>query len=280
MKKIIMMLVICCLIMGGTACSDNGTDETAQGQMTEEEKPEGINSDIYTYGTKALEAVDLYLDAEIEKEEAYEILNSMSERIGEDNDSIIKNYIYGLEGNFDIKEDETLNIEDIKKGRDDLAGAIGSSLRYRDTVMATLNITQEDFIENYNAMLEQINTNLVIDNFETTEQREEAMEYWSVTGENNDIKIVIFVDGKSDKINSFRMFVNKEINENTIEDVITYFLAASQVLNPELDLDVLDKNLVLTDFEDGSLELYETKEATYGKSVLGDSSIILDIVAK
>ena len=79
------------------------------------------------------------------------------------------------------------------------------------------------------------------------------------------------------------MFVDKEIDEGVIEDINIYFLTASQVLNPELDLDVLDENFVLTDFENGLLEVYETKEVEYSKSILDDASTIsaiLDIVAK
>ncbi|HIT87374.1 MAG TPA: hypothetical protein IAB62_06450 [Candidatus Coprocola pullicola] len=79
------------------------------------------------------------------------------------------------------------------------------------------------------------------------------------------------------------MFVDKEIDESVIEDINIYFLTASQVLNPELDLDVLDENFVLTDFENGLLEVYETKEVEYSKSILDDASTIsaiLDIVAK
>lgn len=166
MKKIIMMLVICCLIMGGTACSDNGTDETAQGQMTEAEKPEGINSDIYTYGTKALEAVDLYLDAEIEKEEAYEILNSMTERVGESNDTGIRSYIRILNGDFDIKEDKTLNIEDIKTDRDNLAGVLGEELRYRETALLEFDVTGDMFIEVFNKALAEIEPRLMLGEFE------------------------------------------------------------------------------------------------------------------
>ena len=56
------------------------------------------------------------------------------------------------------------------------------------------------------------------------------------------------------------MFVDKEIDESVIEDINIYFLTASQILNPELDLDVLDENFVLTDFENGLLEVYKTKE--------------------
>ena len=79
------------------------------------------------------------------------------------------------------------------------------------------------------------------------------------------------------------MFVDKEIDESVIEDINIYFLTASQILNPELDLDVLDENFVLTDFENGLLEVYETKEVEYSKSILDDTSTIsaiLDIVAK
>ncbi len=79
------------------------------------------------------------------------------------------------------------------------------------------------------------------------------------------------------------MFVDKEIDESVIEDINIYFLTASQILNPELDLDVLDENFVLTDFENGLLEVYETKEVEYSKSILDDASTIsaiLDIVAK
>ncbi len=79
------------------------------------------------------------------------------------------------------------------------------------------------------------------------------------------------------------MFVDKEIDESVIEDINIYFLTASQVLNPELDLDVLDENFVLTDFENGLLEVYKTKEVEYSKSILDDASTIsaiLDIVAK
>ena len=79
------------------------------------------------------------------------------------------------------------------------------------------------------------------------------------------------------------MFVDKEIDESVIEDINIYFLTASQILNPELDLDVLDENFVLTDFENGLLEVYETIEVEYSKSILDDASTIsaiLDIVAK
>ncbi len=79
------------------------------------------------------------------------------------------------------------------------------------------------------------------------------------------------------------MFVDKEIDESVIEDINIYFLTASQILNPELDLDVLDENFVLTDFENGLLEVYKTKEVEYSKSILDDASTIsaiLDIVAK
>ncbi len=79
------------------------------------------------------------------------------------------------------------------------------------------------------------------------------------------------------------MFVDKEIDESVIEDINIYFLTASQILNPELDLDVLDENFVLTDFENGLLEVYKTKEVEYSKSILDDAStisVILDIVAK
>lgn len=79
------------------------------------------------------------------------------------------------------------------------------------------------------------------------------------------------------------MFIDKEIDESVIEDINIYFLTASQILNPELDLDVLDENFVLTDFENGLLEVYETKEVEYSKSILDDASTIsaiLDIVAK
>ncbi len=79
------------------------------------------------------------------------------------------------------------------------------------------------------------------------------------------------------------MFADKEIDESVIEDINIYFLTASQILNPELDLDVLDENFVLTDFENGLLEVYKTKEVEYSKSILDDASTIsaiLDIVAK
>lgn len=79
------------------------------------------------------------------------------------------------------------------------------------------------------------------------------------------------------------MFVDKEIDESVIEDINIYFLTASQILNSELDLDVLDENFVLTDFENGLLEVYKTKEVEYSKSILDDASTIsaiLDIVAK
>ena len=116
-----------------------------------------------------------------------------------------------------------------------------------------------------------------------TKQKNGKIEYYSILGKSDGIEIVIFADGKSNKINTFRMFVNKEIDQSVIEDMDIYFLTASQILNPELALDVLDENLILTDFENGLLEVYETKEAKYSKSIFDEgstSSAILDIVAK
>ena len=111
----------------------------------------------------------------------------MVERVEDSNDTGIESYIRILNRDFDIVDDDILNNEDVKKNRDDLATSIGSVLRYRDTEMATLDVTQEDFIKNYNFVLEKVKPNLVIDNFKITEQKNGSIEYHSISGENNGI---------------------------------------------------------------------------------------------
>ncbi len=144
-----------------------------------------LDDDYYNYGVKALEAVDQYLDAEIEKEETISTLVGLKERVGENDD-------YGIETLWSIlsllessleKDSPDFNINDVKQYRDDLAGLLKSSLRYRDTTKKTFDITSEKFLKAMNIALESIDNSLLLDDFtriETDTEKYFDVAYYSI----------------------------------------------------------------------------------------------------
>lgn len=295
MKKMIAFMLACCLAFGATACSNtntnkpepakqeetqdntDSTNETSKESNTNSANNTLLGDEYYNYGIKALESVDQYLDAEIEKEETISTLVGLKERVGENDD-------YGIETLWSIlsllessleKDSPDFNINDVKQYRDDLAGLLKSSLRYRDTTKKTFDITSEKFLKAMNIALESIDNSLLLDDFtriETDTEKYFDVAYYSIV--KNGITVEYSVDKKTDKLTTLRIATELDNpSENDLYNLVYYCGIAIGILNydSDSDNDIIAKELKLDDFSNGSSGDYKSNNAEYTKYIFNNN---------
>lgn len=292
MKKYIAILLATFMLFGTSACSsktnnvdNSNSTSTNSANNTSSANNTLLDDDYYNYGIKALEAVDQYLDAEIEKGEVFSTLTSLKERVGESDDYGIDTLwaiLSLLESSFD-KDSSDFNIDDVKKYRDDLAGFLKSSLRYRDTTKKTFDITSKDCFEKINMALESIDNSLILNDFKKVEL-EEANYFpvsFYVTTHNN-ISIQYQVDNKTDKLISFLIQLKIDPDNVNFDDLSAFGLylgMLSASLEPDIDADKLSQGLDLDNISDNNIKSYETDKVLYVKT-FKDNEISLGLYVK
>ena len=303
MKKMIAFMLACCLAFGATACSNtntnkpepakqeetqdntDSTNETSKESNTNSANNTLLGDEYYNYGIKALESVDQYLDAEIEKGEMLSTLVGLKERVGENDD-------YGIETLWSIlsllessleKDSPDFNIDDVKKYRDDLAGFLKSSLRYRDTTKKTFDITSKDCFEKINMALESIDNSLIVNDFKKVELEEAnyfPVSFYATT--HNNVSIQYQVDNKTDKLISFLIKLKIDPDNVNFDDLSAFGLYLGMIsasLEPDIDGDKLGQGLDFDNISDNNIKSYETDKVLYIK-IFKDNEISLGIYVK
>lgn len=282
MKKSIAFVLAASMAFGVSACSNeiNNADNsnnasTSSTNNTSKGNNSLLEDEYFDYGTKALEAVDQYLDLETEKEELISTVASLIERVGESDDY----WIGTLGANLSLLQMALDNnppdfyIDDVKEYRDNLAVLLNSPLRYRDTERKTLNITSKDFFRTMNTALETIDSSLVLNDFskiETDDEKYGNIAHYSTR--KNDIDIVYLVDKKTDELISIR-FLADNPSEKDIYNLVSYWGTTIAILSPvsNTDNDTIIKELKLDDLSKEGSEEYKNDKIEYMKSIHGDS---------
>ncbi len=289
MKKYIAMLLATFMLFGTSACSsetnnvnNSNSTNTSSTNNTSSGNNSLLHGEYFDYGTKALEAVDQYLDVEMEKEELISILASLQERVGESEDYGIGT-LYAILSLLQMTLDDNppdFYIDDVKEYRDDLAFLLlDSPLRYRDTARKTLNITSKDFFDAMNTALQSIDSSLVLNDFSKVETEDEKYIgtacYSTIK---NGIQIVYLVDQKTDKLISLRFIGNLDNpSEKDLQNLVSYWKTTVDILNPisDTDNDTVIKELKLDDLSNKGSEEYKNDKVEYMKSIYDNSYFLL-----
>lgn len=289
MKKMIALMLACCVVFGASACGNgtndtnevngktNTTNETSTEKNTSSANNTLLDDDYYNYGIKALEAVDQYLDNEIEFEKAHETIKELKEKISENDKSGIYSLISLLGSNLE-NSNKDLEMDGIKKYRDYLAGFLAKTLRYNETALPTFNITGNTFINQLNMILEETDPTLVLGNFEKKEISEGAIKeiYYLFTTDTG-ISVRYIIDKETGRLAGFTVSTDiQNLNENVFLDIGSYFAIANVVLNLDTTIDEFEENLHLSDFETKDYFMYNTEEANYSKFI-SDTQLLLKI---
>lgn len=279
MKKSIAILLTGCLMFGVASCG-NGTNsmnevssinEVSNTNDTSSANNTLLDDEYYNYGIKALEAVDKYLDAEIEKEEAFSTLTGLIERVGESDDygietlwvtlSLLQSSLEKNSSDFDVNE--------IKEYRDNLASLLKSSLRYRETAKKTFDITSKDCFEKINIVLETIDNSLILNDFKKVEVEEAnyfPVSFYATT--HNNVSIQYQVDNKTDKLISFLIQLKIDPNNVNFDDLSAlglYIGMIAAMLEPNIDVDKLIQELDIDNISEDNHKSSETDKVLYLK---------------
>ena len=285
MKKYIAILLATFMILGTSACSNetnNANNSNSTSTSSTNNTSSGNNSlldgEYFDYGTKALEAVDKYLDVEMEKEELISILASLEERVGESEDYGIGT-LHAILSLLQMTLDDNppdFYIDDVKEYRDDLAFLLlDSPLRYRDTARKTLNITSKDFFEAMNTALEAIDSSLVLNDFSKVETEDEKyIDTACYSTIKNGVNVTYIVDKKTDKLIMLRFVADLDNpSEKELQNLVFYWSTTVDILNPisDADNDTVIKELKLDDLSNEGSEEYKNDKVEYTKSIYNNN---------
>lgn len=284
MKKYIAIILTACMALGVSACSNetnNANNSNSTSTSSTNNTSSGNNSlldgEYFDYGTKALEAVDKYLDVEMEKEEVLSTLSALIERVGESEDYGIGT-LWAILSLLQMTLDDNppdFYIDDVKEYRDDLAFLLDSPLRYRDTTRKTLNITSKDFFEAMNTALEAIDSSLVLNDFSKVETEDEKyIDTACYSTIKNGVNVTYIVDKKTDKLITLRFVADLDNpSEKELQNLVSYWGITIGILNhvSDTDNDTVIKELKLDDlFNEGSEE-YKNDKVEYTKSIYNNN---------
>lgn len=284
MKKYIAIILTACMALGVSACSNetnNANNSNSTSTSSTNNTSSGNNSlldgEYFDYGTKALEAVDKYLDVEMEKEEVLSTLTALIERVGESEDYGIGT-LWAILSLLQMTLDDNppdFYIDDVKEYRDDLAFLLDSPLRYRDTTRKTLNITSKDFFEAMNTALEAIDSSLVLNDFSKVETEDEKyIDTACYSTIKNGVNVTYIVDKKTDKLITLRFVADLDNpSEKELQNLVSYWGITIGILNhvSDTDNDTVIKELKLDDlFNEGSEE-YKNDKVEYTKSIYNNN---------
>lgn len=284
MKKYIAILLATFMILGISACSsetnnvnNSNNTNTSSTNNTSSGNSSLLDGEYFDYGTKALEAVDKYLDVEMEKEELISILASLEERVGESEDYGIGT-LHAILSLLQMTLDDNppdFYIDDVKEYRDNLAFLLDSPLRYRDTIRKTLNITSKDFFDAMNVALQSIDSSLVLNDFSKVETEDEKYIgtacYSTIK---NGVNVTYIVDKKTDKLIMLRFVADLDNpSEKELQNLVSYWKTTIDILNPisDADNDTVIKELKLDDLSNKGSEEYKNDKVEYMKSIYNNN---------
>lgn len=284
MKKYIAILLATFMLFGISACSsetnnvnNSNNTSTSNTNNTNSGNNSLLHGEYFDYGTKALEAVDKYLDVEMEKEELISILASLEERVGESEDYGIGT-LHAILSLLQMTLDDNppdFYIDDVKEYRDNLAFLLDSPLRYRDTIRKTLNITSKDFFDAMNVALQSIDSSLVLNDFSKVETEDEKYIgtacYSTIK---NGVNVTYIVDKKTDKLIMLRFVADLDNpSEKELQNLVSYWKTTVDILNPisDADNDTVVKELKLDDLSNKGSEEYKNDKVEYMKSIYNNN---------
>lgn len=144
--------------------------------------------------------------------------------------------------------------------------------------LAEFNITGDEFIQKMNMLLAEVNSEykLELENFQISANTEKATTYSTQHG---NIGIEYSINNNTENVALFGLMVStKDINQEEIIKMFSYYLAAATILDSSVDFATLDEKLSLTYYSEPHMLDYES-EKTYFSKMVSDENIVMLLVA-
>lgn len=282
MKKYVALFIAISVLSNITACSQQTNSAiTKETTITSEQKSNKVSDEALMYGTKALDAIDKYLDNEIEIEEAYETINSI-DNLFEYNenqnqiDAEIKTYISLFSTKLSPLTELNIDFNSLLAQRNSLAERVGKPVKElnieNNTKSIGFNITGNDFIKKMNTGLEVSNTGLKLENFQKTVSEDSNI----FITETNNIQIMYTEDKNTNILTTFYISTKiDEATENTFSDLGKYLGTVYIILDNNDTADTFNTDLKLDNFSTEGTFVHESETVAYVKTIENNTFSLL-----
>lgn len=274
MKKYLAWFIAISVLSNITACNQQtNSTTTKETTITSEQKLNKVSDEALMYGTKALDAIDKYLDNEIEIEEAYETINSI-DNLFEYNenqnqiDAEIKTYISLFSTKLSPLTELNIDFNSLLAQRNSLAERIGKPVKEmnieNNTNSVGFNLTGNDFIKKMNTGLEASNTGLKLENFQKTASENKNMFITEI----NNVQIMYTENESTNILTTFYLSVEiDKATETTFADLGKYLATACVILDNNNNSDTFNSDLQIDDFSTQGTFIHETETVAYIKTI-------------